>query len=242
MKIKKDACIGCEACHPFCPMNAIATVEWQGTQVSEVDQDKCVECGVCQRAEVCPTDAIFMPELEWPRSIRALFSDPLTTHPSTKEQGRGTEEMKTNDVTGRFRRGIAGLTVEMGRPGIGTTFRDVQTMTVALARAGIELEPGNPVRSIVNNSNGKVDERIINEKILSVIIEFSVEKDRLRKVLQVLQQVSTQIDTVFSLGLISRVEPDGSIPVLSIAKEAGFSPRPNTKTNVGLGRPLKEAY
>ena len=27
---------------------------------------------------------------------------------------------------------------------------------------------------------------------------------------------------------------------ISLAKEAGFSPRPNTKTNVGLGRPQIE--
>jgi len=39
--------------------------------------------------------------------------------------------------------------------------------------------------------------------------------------------------------LISLVDADGGIPTVAIAREAGFELRLNTKTNVGLGRPLK---
>jgi NAD-dependent dihydropyrimidine dehydrogenase PreA subunit len=241
MKIDKDACIGCEACHPFCPMGAIATVEWQGAQISEVNQDECVECGVCLRVQVCPTDAIIRPELKWPRLVRALFSDPLTQHPSTKLEGRGTEEMKTNDVTGRFPRGMAGIAVEMGRPGVGATFKDIQTVSMALAEAGVQFEPENPTSAlIVDKQTGKLDSEIIDEKVLSAIIEFSVRQENLGDVLSVLKGVSRRIDTVFSLCLICRAEADQTFPVLPLAKKAGFDARPNTKTNVGLGRPLKE--
>ena len=83
MIIDREACVGCEACQPYCPVSAISTIDWEGEQISEVNQDECVECGVCLRAEVCPTDAIRMPDLEWPRTIRSLFSNPLTRHPST---------------------------------------------------------------------------------------------------------------------------------------------------------------
>ena len=58
--------------------------------------------------------------------------------------------------------------------------------------------------------------------------------------LYTIKDVATQINTVFSLDLISRLNPDGSMPAIAIAKAAGFAPRPNTKTNVGLGRPLFE--
>ncbi|MCJ7596574.1 MAG: 4Fe-4S binding protein [Desulfobacterales bacterium] len=241
MKIDKVACIGCEACHPYCPVNAITSLDREGEPVSEINQDECVECGACLRAEVCPTDAIQMPELDWPRSIRALFSNPLTQHPSTKLEGRGTEEMKTTDVTGRFRRGMAGVGVEMGRPGIGTTFRDLQTVCMALAKVGAEFEPENPVTSLIaDKKTGEVNREILGEKALSAIIEFPVKNDRLAEALKALRDVSSQIDTVFSLCLISRVYPDGSVPVASTARQAGFILRPNTKTNVGLGRPLKE--
>jgi hypothetical protein len=222
-------------------MGAITTVEWEGEQISVVNQDECVECCVCLRAEICPTDAIEMPELEWPRAIRAAFSNPVTKHPTTKLEGRGTEEMKTNDVTGRFRRGVAGVAVEMGRPGIGTTFKDVQKITMALMGVGVEFEPENPLSSVIaNKATGALDEDILNEKVLSAIIEFKVGKNQLKEVFEILGQVSTQIDTVFSLDLIARIEPDGSTPLAAVAREAKFIPRPNTKTNVGLGRPLKE--
>ncbi|MFX0198704.1 MAG: NADH-quinone oxidoreductase subunit I [Candidatus Hodarchaeota archaeon] len=241
MKIDKENCTGCEACHPYCSVGAITSVEWEDEWVSEVNQDECVECGICLRSGVCPTDAIFMPELEWPRSIRASFSDPTAIHPVTGMRGRGTEEMKTNDVTGRIRRGFAGVAVEMGRPAPPTTFRDLQKVSMALAKVGVQFEPQNPVTAImVDRNTGKINEDILDEKALTAIIEFTVANDRLEEALKTLKEVSTQIDTVFSVGLISRVNADGTIPTVPIAKEAGFSLRPNTKTNVGLGRPLIE--
>jgi hypothetical protein len=59
-------------------------------------------------------------------------------------------------------------------------------------------------------------------------------------VLETIKEISGRIDTVFSLDLISRVNPDGTVPTDPIVNAAGFEPRPNTKTNVGLGRPLAE--
>ena len=239
MLIDKEACIGCEACHPYCPVQAIRTVEKD--DVSDVDQDECVECGVCLRSEICPTDAIFMPELQWPRSVRAFFSDPLTKHPSTELEGRGTEEMKTNDVTGRFPSGIAGIGVEMGRPGIGTSLKDLQTVAMALAKIGVEFEPQNPTTALMADPKiGRLREDILEEKVLSAIVEFSIENNRLKDALEALKKAATKIDTVFSLCLISRIGRDGDIPTIPIALGAGFTPRINTKTNVGLGRPLRE--
>ena len=240
MQIDKEKCIGCEECHPYCPVGAITSVEWEGGLVSEIDQVACVECGCCyERSSICPVDAIYMPKLEWPRSIREPFSNPHVPHPSTSGQGRGTEEMKTNDVTGRFPFGIAGVAVEMGRPGVGTSFRDLQTVAMAIAKLGVEFEPANPVMELMADpKTGKIREEVLNERVLSAILEFKVKVEKLREVLDTIREVSMKIDTVFTLDLISRLNPDGSTPVLAIAKKAGFSPRPNTKTNVGLGRPL----
>ena len=151
--------------------------------------------------------------------------------------------MKTNDVTGRYPRGIAGVVLEMGRPGVGTTLRDLQTATMILARHGVEFESDNPVAAIIaDKKTGKINDDVLNEKVLSAMIEFRVENTRLREVFDVIKEVSKEIDTVFSLDLISRVNPDGTIPTAAIAESAGFSPRPNAKINVGLGKPrAKEA-
>lgn len=241
MKIDIAECIGCEACHPYCPVGAISSDPTGQSPVSAIDPDACVECSACRRADVCPTDAIYMPALTWPRSVRAFFSDPTTTHPSTKLEGRGTEEMKTNDVTGRIPQGVAGLAVEMGRPGMGTTFTDIQTVTKALAGAGVRFESGNPTGALIaDKTRGMLDPEVMGERVLSAIIEFTVDQQVLTDVLAVLKEVSCRIDTVFSLGLISRPAKDGSVPVVDIAADAGFTIRPNGKINVGLGRPLKE--
>ena len=242
MLIDKEKCIGCEKCHPYCPVGAIATIEWEGGMISAIDQEACVECGTCnERSRICPVEAIYMPELKWPRVIREYFSNPNASHPSTTTQGRGTEEMKTNDVTGRYTPGVAGVGLEMGRPGIGTSFRDIQAVAVALAGLGVEFEENNPVSALMDDSNaGIFNPAVLDEKVLSAILEFKISTDRLGEVLQAIKKVAVQIDTVFSLDLISRVEDDGSIPVIPIAEAAGFSVRPNCKTNVGLGRPLFE--
>ena len=239
MRIDKEKCAGCELCHPYCPVEAIATVEREGKSVSEIDQGECVECGNClERSGICPVDAIYRPKLEWPRSLREHFSNPNAAHPSTTTQGRGTEEMKSNDVTGRYPRGIAGVAVEMGRPGVGTSLRDAETMAMALAKEGVEFEEDNPVSILMADpKTGKFKEEVLGEKVLSLILEFKIENHQLERVLRRIREVSTHIDTVFSLDLINRVEPDGGIPGIAIAEKAGFSPRPNTKTNVGLGKP-----
>jgi Pyruvate/2-oxoacid:ferredoxin oxidoreductase delta subunit len=244
MLIDPKTCIGCGNCVPYCPVGAIVKTDQKtrkGKEIRAADQGRCVECGVCLRAAVCPTDSISMPQLVWPRLVRALFSDPLTLHPTTKLEGRGTEEMKTNDVTGRFKRGMAGVGVEMGRPGIGATFRDIQTVCMALAKLGAEFEPQNPLSALIaDKKTGELDPEVMGEKVLSAIIEFSVSNDGLKDALRVLKEVSTRIDTVFSLCVIGRVDADGTIPVRPLAAEVGFVARANTKTNVGLGRPRKE--
>jgi Pyruvate/2-oxoacid:ferredoxin oxidoreductase delta subunit len=244
MLIDQEKCIGCDECHPYCPVGAIRAVECEGRSVSEIDQDACVECGCCfKRSGVCPVAAIYMPKLEWPRCLREYFSNPDVKHPSTTGNGRGTEEMKTNDVTGRFIRGEAGVALELGRPGIGTSFRDLETVAMAIARLGVEFESQNPVAELMTDpKTGKFNDAVLNERVLSAIIELKVPVGKLKEVLAVIKEVSGKIDTAFSLDLISRVDADGTTPVLAIAQAAGFSPRPNTKTNVGLGRPLfKEA-
>jgi Pyruvate/2-oxoacid:ferredoxin oxidoreductase delta subunit len=240
MRIDPEKCIGCEACHPYCTVGAIHSVKkGEEDAVSVIDQDECVECGVCHRARICHTEAICPVELKWPRSIRGVFSDPLTIHKDTGIAGRGTEEMKTNDVTGRIRRGHAGVAIELGRPGVGTTFRDVDIMAQAVAKAGAVFEPKNPVTFLMTDkSTGKIREDILQEKALSAIIECDVEMDKLENFLSIIKATAPRLDTVFSLDLICKTGEKGELPTLPVAQRAGFTPRPNTKNNLGFGRPL----
>lgn len=241
MRIDLDLCTGCEACHPYCPLGLIETKEVEGEAKSLVREDECVECGVCLRAGICPTGAIHQPELNWPRYVRAAFSNPCAEHRGSREMGRGTEEMKTNDVTGLFEHGEAGLAIEMGRPGVSTSFRDVQTMAMAVAASGAEFAKQNPLTSLMTDPRtGELDEEILDERAMSAIIELKAPLNKLPGLLAAIKETARKIDTVFSLSLIGRVAPDGSVPVKPLAVASGFNPQPNCKTNLGLGRPLKE--
>ena len=236
MRISTDLCIACELCLPYCPMGAIF-VNDEGS--AQIDRDECVECGVCVRSAGCPVDAFVEEELGWPRSVRAAFSNPLAEHRETRIPGRGTEEMKTNEVTGRFKSGEVGIAIELGRPGTGARFRDVEKVTQAVAKLGVELEPQNPLTFLITDSTtGRIDEDVLDEKVLSAIVEFSIPLPQLARALTELQKVAHEIETVFSLNLIAKVEPDGSVPAVSVVRDLGIPLSVNGKNNVGLGRPL----
>jgi hypothetical protein len=195
--------------------------------------------GYLAEVDVCPTGALTPPQLDWPRSIRAVFSDPTTTHPGTGVMGRGTDEIKTNDVTGRLRRGDAGLVIELGRPGTGAYFRDVEKVAMALAKLKPHFEKENPVTQLmVDTDTGKMKEEILNEKVLSAIIEIKTTLERIPEFLQALENAQKEIDTVISVGVASRCLPDGSIPHEEWVRRAGYRLSANGKTNIGLGRPL----
>lgn len=204
-----------------------------------IDEDECVECSVCLRSGCCPTDALYQPELEWPRILRKNFSDPLKVHPETRIPGRGTEEMKTNEVTARFPRGKFGMAFELGRPGVGTRFRDAEKVAMALAEIGIGFEENNPLTKLmVDRKTGKIDPRVIDEKVLSAIVEFLIPEEMLPRVLDVLDRVSKEVDTVFVGDIITRVAKDGSVHYIDVIRGRNRFLSINGKSNVGLGRPL----
>ena len=85
---------------------------------------------------------------------------------------------------------------------------------------------------------GELIEECLDYHLLSVIVEGKCKKNELKNVLIALQKVEKEIDTVFSLGLILRVEEEGQTDALEGLDEIGI-PRPyRGKVNVGLGRPL----
>jgi ferredoxin len=263
MKIDRDKCVGCGNCVAVCTMGVISVVNGR----SQVNEDECVECNTCHRTlrneglnptlvrtvrwvlkklhlaydpppDVCPTGALTPPKLEWPRELRAVFSDPTIKHVATGIGGRGTEEIKSNEVTGRLKEGDIGFAVELGRPGLGMRFRDMQTVAMALAKLGVYFEPNNPVTQLMTDTGtGAMRADVLNEKVMSAIIECRVEAAKVPQVLAALKRAAGAIETVITAAIAARCGPEGSVPYLDVAGEAGFKLSLNGKTNLGFGRP-----
>ena len=264
MKISPRKCVACANCVPICPMGAITIDATAETAV--IDTDECVECGTCFRGmsqehlnpslvrfvrgiakafrfrfepepDVCPTAAFEMDELAWPRIVRRVFSDPLIEHESTGVHGRGTEEVKTNDVTGRVGIGEVGYVIEMGRPGVGVRFRQIQEMTKALAKRGVVFEAKNPITNLMDDKKaGTLREDILDEKILSAIVETKTSIQDVRDVLHTVSAVTKEIETVVSVGVSTRCAEDGSDPNLESLLKGVDIEYHRAKTNLGLGR------
>lgn len=241
MLIDQEKCSGCGICIPYCPARAITVLN----KKAQVNREICLECGNCARGLVvrCPKGAFLEdPDLyESTRAVRKFFSDPMTTHAVTRTPGRGTEEVKTNDVTGRVRPGEVGIALEVGRPCIGASMEEIQKISRVLAANGVIFEEHNPLTHLMSDrTTGTIAEKYINEKVVSAIIEFCEKTERLPFILELIKGIAKDLDTVFSLSVITCFAEDGSIPVMPILKQLGVTPMPNAKVNLGLGRPLAQ--
>ena len=236
MIVDQEICSGCAQCVAYCPVRAISIVDG----VAAIDRDLCVECGVCERLPACPGGAFYMEEsLPWPRSIRAILSNPLTAFKETGVTGRGTEEMKTNDLTNRYVSGQIGFAFDVGRPNVGTSLREVEKITAAFAPLGVHFEPKNPISFLMKDrSTGLLDPEVLDERVMSAVVEFTVPMERVPEILSTIQEVQSRVDTVFTVGVICRVEEDNSIPVIPLLEKEGFVPSSGAKVNVGLGKLL----
>jgi ferredoxin len=264
MRIDPSKCVACGNCTYVCPMGAIYIDP--AIDRATVNRDECVECYACYNGlsqehlnptlvrtvrkvfrmmrlrfdpepDVCPTAAFAPEDLTWPRVVRRAFSDPRVPHESTGVEGRGTEEVKTNDVSGRVKVGEVGFTIELGRPGVGVWFREIQAMAWELGRAGVTFEKRNPITSLMSDVNaGTIREDIMNEKVLSAIIEIKVPIERTEDIIRLVHQVEKKLDTVVSLGVATRCDSDGDERVVAPVLERLGYRLERAKTNTGLGR------
>jgi len=264
MRINPDKCVACGNCTYVCPMEAIYIDPV--IKRATIKRDECVECYACYNGlsqehlnpvmvrtvrkifammrvrfdpepDVCPTAAFEPDELTWPRVVRRAFSDPRVPHESTGVEGRGTEEVKTNDVSGRVKVGEVGFTIEFGRPGVGARFYEIQEMCWALAKAGVAFEKKNPITSLMTDvPSGTLRADILNEKVMSAIVEIKVTVDRTEEIVRLVWDVEKKLKTVIALGVGTRCDEKGEDTVVApILERLGYKLE-RAKTNIGLGR------
>jgi ferredoxin len=263
MRINPDKCVACGNCTYVCPMGAIyidTTIKR-----ATINDDACVECYACYNGlsrevlppglvrltrkamaallmrfepdpDICPTSAFEPNELTWPRVVRRAFSDPRVPHESTGVSGRGTEEVKTNDVSNRIGVGEVGFTIEFGRPGVGARFSEIQTMARALAKAGVLFEKNNPIATLMTDTKtGDIRADILNEKVLSAILEIKTDISRVEEIIRIVWDVEKKLNTVVAIGVGTRCDENGEENVVApVLARLGYS-LIRAKTNVGFG-------
>jgi hypothetical protein len=85
-------------------------------------------------------------------------------------------------------------------------------------------------------STGAIREDILNEKILSAIVEIKVTIDRTEEIIRLVKEVEGQVDTVIAIGVGARCDEEGEEnEVAPILERLGYKLE-RAKTNVGLGR------
>jgi hypothetical protein len=85
-------------------------------------------------------------------------------------------------------------------------------------------------------STGAIREDIMNEKVLSAIIEIKVPVERAEEIVRLVWEVEKRIDTVVALGVGVRCDASGEENVVApILEKLGYHPQ-RAKTNIGLGR------
>lgn len=126
--------------------------------------------------------------------------------------------------------------IEFGRPGVGARFRDIQRVTHALADLGVEFEEQNPVTSLMTDvSRGSLREEILDEKILSAIVEIKTSLQQVPAVLREIRTIAREVDTVISVGVSTRCDERGNEVLREILQREGY-PTYRGKTNLGFGR------
>jgi hypothetical protein len=166
--------------------------------------------------------------------IRETFSSPWAEHETTGVTGRGTEGIKTNDAQNRFEEGDLGVFIEVGRPVLGGRFSDVDRIVRRFKAHGYEVIPHNPISALIDDpETGALKPEILDEKIISCVIEFVLPDTAADELMTMVRVLSAEVESVFSLSVALRADEQGQSPFEELFGSDVFC-LPNAKANIGM--------
>ncbi|MEJ2058337.1 MAG: 4Fe-4S binding protein [Desulfofustis sp.] len=206
----------------------------------KIDKDKCVGCANC--VPVCPVGAIY------------IADDKLSEiNPETCVECHNcfrslSPEHLPPGVTRLIRKILKAISLRFQpAPDVCPTdaivhyFRDVQTVTSTLAAEGVTFESGNPVTQLMSDvQTGFIREDLLDEKVLSCIVEVTVPLDETVRHLDLVKRISRSVETVISIGVSTVCDEDGGDPLREILLNQGFELGWG-KMNLGFGRVSNQA-
>lgn len=230
LEIRGDLCIGCGLCVPYCITGAISLKEGKAV----VNGDKCVLCNSCVRAVPCPIEGAISaspPEsLDESGSLATHLSDVITVQP---------RRFITNEFPQVLRniKEVAFL-IELGRPGQISTLNEMRKVIGALRKIDIELSYssarwdtmlGRKIKNLLSEQRvAKKDEKLLNVKwICGPMLGFQVDQGDVPRVIEALEGVAKDLDTVMSVNVTQKFDTDGTISVMKTLEKIGIEYRPN---------------
>ena len=92
-----------------------------------------------------------------------------------------------------------------------------------------------------DTKTGKIREDILNEKVLSAILEIKVDVSRVEEIVMAVREVEKLVDTVVVLGVGVKCDDNGEDNVVRpVLERLGYKIQ-RAKTNTGLGRITNKA-
>ena len=92
---------------------------------------------------------------------------------------------------------------------------------------------------IADPATGAFKPEFMDAKFISAIVEFVIPFERGSEILRECKKIADEIDTVFSLDMICCYDENGVNPAVALCEQEGMAPRPNSKVNIGIGRPYR---
>jgi hypothetical protein len=83
---------------------------------------------------------------------------------------------------------------------------------------------------------------VLGEKATSAIIEGVAPIEKLEEVLRALKKVAEEVNTVFTIEVITKVTPRGEVPIKEVFDRMGIWYSLISKNNLGLGEPYFDFY
>jgi hypothetical protein len=85
-------------------------------------------------------------------------------------------------------------------------------------------------------ATGTLREDVLNEKVMSAIVEIKVGVERTEEIIQLVHKVEKEVDTVVTLGVGTRCDEHGDEKIVApILERLGYKIE-RAKTNMGLGK------
>lgn len=226
-----EHCIGCLACLPYCPQGAIKSNA--AHEQAFIDEEACVECGVCLDTDVCPADALEESQKEM-ALVKQRFGRLVASFPGGDKAGRSGGDgfdVKRNDVTRNIPRGIAAVRLEINRPVGGVKLGDIEAMRMFLINAGWKPDVGGRYRHLLEKG---FTPEVLDQKVLTAYFEMKLPPEELERLIGDARTYLEKTPLWASVNIACLGE---TYPLFLKALAAcGMEADPVAKFNLGLGR------